>query len=312
MERFVCPMSITFHNITPNSQKDFEAYGALRPIYTSEGQFINQYIWADFYQTKYAITDKALFFVVDILNEPATMMPFCKTEDIIPVFWEIKDYFNHTLHCPLKMYLADELFLDTLKTSPHFQKEFSVQKNRNCFDYMYDAASLKTLSGRKYHKKKNHLNSFLKRFEGRFYYKTLSIDDMEEIQTFHQTWLDNRTDIERQDCVDGEEGGLQRLLKHFAELPCKMGGVYVDDHLEAYTIGSYNPHLQCAFIHIEKANSKINGLYNYVNQQFLLHEFPDAQLVNREDDLGQEGLRKAKLSYHPLRLEEKHDLIQIY
>jgi hypothetical protein len=60
-----------------------------------------------------------------------------------------------------------------------------------------------------------------------------------------------------------------------------------------------------ATIHVEKADVRFNGLYNYINQQFILHEFPEAQLINREDDLGQENLRQAKLSYRPLRLEEK-------
>ncbi|MDY2921932.1 MAG: hypothetical protein SOT18_03715, partial [Eubacterium sp.] len=61
---------------------------------------------------------------------------------------------------------------------------------------------------------------------------------------------------------------------------------------------------------IEKADVNYTGLYNYINQQFLLHEYPDAVLVNREDDLGQDNLRQAKLSYKPLRLEEKYTLIK--
>ena len=80
----------------------------------------------------------------------------------------------------------------------------------------------------------------------------------------------------------------------------------MDGKIVAYTIGSYCPSIQCAFIHIEKAEPEIKGLYNYINQQFLIHEFPDAVYVNREDDLGQDNLRQAKLSYKPIRLEEKY------
>lgn len=87
-----------------------------------------------------------------------------------------------------------------------------------------------------------------------------------------------------------------------------MGGIRMNGKLAAYTIGSYCPSIQCAFIHIEKADSEIKGLYNYINQQFLIHEFPEARYVNREDDLGQENLRQAKLSYKPIRLEEKYYL----
>ena len=104
---------------------------------------------------------------------------------------------------------------------------------------------------------------------------------------------------------------VKKIDKHiFREYDIR--GIYNQDLDEdvAYTIGSYAPSIQCAFIHIEKADVSYHGLYNYINQQFLLHEFPDAVLVNREDDLGQENLRHAKMSYRPLRLEEKYNLYQ--
>ena len=90
-----------------------------------------------------------------------------------------------------------------------------------------------------------------------------------------------------------------------------MGGVYVDDKLEAFTIGSYNSFEDMAVIHIEKANPEIRGLYQFINQQFLLHEFPEVPLINREDDLGIEGLRKAKMSYSPLDFARKYEVRQI-
>ena len=63
-----------------------------------------------------------------------------------------------------------------------------------------------------------------------------------------------------------------------------------------------------ALIHIEKANQNIKGLYQYINQQFLLNEFPNVKYVNREEDLGLDGLREAKLSYHPCKFIEKYSI----
>ena len=91
-----------------------------------------------------------------------------------------------------------------------------------------------------------------------------------------------------------------------------MSGVYIDGHLEAFTIGSYNPLERMAVIHIEKANPEIRGLYQFINQQFLIEEFPEAVLINREDDLGLEGLRKAKLSYNPIDYARKYQVEQIW
>ena len=78
----------------------------------------------------------------------------------------------------------------------------------------------------------------------------------------------------------------------------RMAGVFIDGRLEAFTIGSYNPVENMAVIHIEKANPEMNGLYQFIKSGFLVHEFPEVEWVNREDDLGIEGLRKAKMSYN--------------
>ena len=81
--------------------------------------------------------------------------------------------------------------------------------------------------------------------------------------------------------------------------------------MEAFSIGSYNPLERMAVIHIEKANPEMRGLYQLINQQFLLEEFPGIELVNREDDLGLEGLRKAKMSYCPIDFAKKYLVQQI-
>ena len=85
----------------------------------------------------------------------------------------------------------------------------------------------------------------------------------------------------------------------------KIAGIYVDSKLEAFTMGELiNSNM--ALIHIEKANPNIRGLYPYINQQFILNEFENVEFVNREEDLGIPGLRKAKLSYHPDILLKKY------
>lgn len=138
----------------------------------------------------------------------------------------------------------------------------------------------------------------------------MTCGNIEEVREFHEKWLDERRIYDRYSCIDSEEEGAFAIFENCGKLPCKIGGVRIDGKLVAYSIGSYCPSIKCAFIHIEKADVAYNGLYNYINQQFLLHEFPEAEFVNREDDLGQENLRQAKMSYRPLRLEEKYNLYQ--
>ena len=100
--------------------------------------------------------------------------------------------------------------------------------------------------------------------------------------------------------------GIHEILKNCPVLNARMAGVYVDGQLEAFTIGSLNELENMAVIHIEKANPEIKGLYQFINQQFLVQEFPNVTLVNREDDLGQEGLRHAKMSYNPCGFARKY------
>lgn len=303
-------MSCDYKKLTVSSKSEIECFANLRTNYTSERQFLNQYIWANYYDTHYYRKENYLFYKMTIMNETATMMPLCRDDMVITSFFEMKDFFNNELKLPLKMYNVDDYYLNILKQSEQFMNEFEISEDRDSYDYLYDAEKLKTLSGKLYHKKKNHLNSFLKEYDGRYEYKTLDCSHVRDIVAFHEHWLATRTISDKYQSISSEEEGLHNIFENCCALRCNMGGVYIDGKLEAYSIGSYADDIECAFVHIEKANINIKGLYNFINQQFLLHEFPEAKIVNREDDLGQEGLRKAKLSYNPIELIAKHKLIQ--
>jgi hypothetical protein len=307
METF---MSIELKKLTLEDSIKMQKYVNLRPIYVSERQFVNQFIWQEYYDTHFYCNDKFAMCTTGEKKKFFPMMPLCRIEDIPSVFAEIKDYWNLVLQKPLTMYLIDQIFLDTLKTIPGFEDDFEIIEDRDSFDYIYDATKLKTLSGKAYHKKKNHLNSFLKNYDGRYEYHEISCRNMGEIIDFHNRWLLNRDYEDKHNSIRSEENGIHKIIENCSSVNCHIGGVSIDGVLEAYSIGTYAPDIECAFIHIEKANINIAGIYNFINQQFLIHSFPDAKIVNREDDLGQEGLRKAKLSYQPIRLEAKYHLYQ--
>ena len=121
-------------------------------------------------------------------------------------------------------------------------------------------------------------------------------------------WANNKEENnEYDDSMDEELIGIKKIFSHYDILKdgIKVGGIFIDNKLEAFTIGELlNPNM--ALIHIEKANPDIRGLYPFINQQFLVNEFSQVEFVNREEDLGIPGLRKAKLSYHPIRFVEKY------
>jgi len=232
-----------------------------------------------------------------------TAMPMCEEEDLPNYFYEMVEYFNKVLKRPLRIYLADEEAVEYLKLKE--SEDFIVTEQEDLKDYLYDGNAMRTLSGKKLHKKKNHLNAFLKEYEGRYEFRRLCCSDRDDVWKFLDKWrLQKGDDVE--DHLDYEVEGIHEILKNCSCLNVRMAGVYIDGRLEAFTIGSYNPLEDMAIIHIEKANPEIRGLYQFINQQFLVHEFPQVKLVNREDDLGQEGLRHAKMSYNPCGFARKY------
>lgn len=292
---------------------DSEALKTLAPIFTfrenktCDSVFLGYFLWKDYYHVRYAVCDeKAILLRLTADGKEYAALPICSTEDLPHYFHLLKDYFNQVLNQKLAVYLADETAVRLLNLPPD---EFDVEELEDAQDYLYSGDSLRSLSGRKLHKKKNLVNSFCKSWDGRYEYRRLACSDDLEIKSFLARW-----GIAREERMEGqlehEILGIHEILRHCALLDITMAGVFIDGTLEAFTIGSYNPVEHMAVIHIEKANPEIKGLYQFINQQFLLHEFPDASLVNREDDLGDPGLRQAKLSYCPVDFARKYRIRQ--
>lgn len=282
-------------------------YFSLRHPGTCESVILDSYLWKHYYNARYYFNDKGLMWVFSNKYESFTNIPLCRNEDLRECFEDIKDYFNHKLGIKLKLYLADE---EAMKILDLPQEEYIIEEDRRYFDYVYDGEGLRTLRGKKYHKKKNHLNAFMKEYEGRYEFKILSCYNTNEIVEFLDEWNQIRQIEDEYRRVDYEIMGIQYVLKNCGMLKFQIGGVYIDGKLEAFSLGSYSKEEETAYIHVEKANPEIRGLYAFINQQFLVHAYPDAVKVNREDDMGLEGLRKAKMSYQPIYLVKKYNIFQ--
>lgn len=301
-------MSLEFKPIQAKDLAELEQFYCKRANKTCDSVVLDSFVWRKYYQVQFAISDgKAVQWLMDEEGVKHSAMPICREEDLPHYFYEMVDYFNQVLHIPFKVYLADEEAVEYLhlRESPNFE----VIEQEDLKDYLYDGEAMRNLSGKKLHKKKNHLNSFLKEYEGRYEYRRLNNADKDKVWKFLDRWREQKGD-EVEMHLDYEVHGIHDILKAPDFLNVRMAGVFIDGELEAFTIGSYNAYENMAVIHIEKANSEIRGLYQFINQQFLVHEFPDVALVNREDDLGQEGLRKAKMSYNPCGFARKYLILQ--
>ena len=281
---------------------------AMRHNMTCDSVFLESYVWKDYYNVRYAIWEnKALLWLMENEGRCFSAMPLCREEDLPGAFAAIEEYFNEELGYPLVINLADEYAVKYLNLP---EDKYLVEEQVDSRDYLYNGDAMRSLAGKKLHKKKNRVNAFKREYEGRYEYRRLCCSDSHDVWVFLDRWRQQKGE-EVEEHLDYEVKGIHDILKNCSEFSIHMGGVYIDGQMEAFTIGSYNPVEHMAVIHIEKANPEINGLYQFINQQFLIEEFPEAEWVNREDDMGLEGLRKAKMTYYPADYARKYLVEQL-
>ncbi len=181
-------------------------------------------------------------------------------------------------------------------------KRFVAFPDRNGFDYVYDVSELAGLPGEKFHDKKNLVNQFKKKYSHE--YKPLNKHLISQCLDIEEEWCRLRNCMEDVSTA-AENTCIYELLTHFDELRLFGGVLVVDGKIQAFTI-LQRMNADTAVTHIEKANTEFKGIYQAINNYAANNELKPFSFVNREEDLGHAGLRKAKLSYNPVRLEEKY------
>jgi hypothetical protein len=296
---------MNFKEININSKKELDPYFDIVDYEACEYCFATLYLWQHVYKTRYYIGEDFAVIMAENEGNTFSILPLATKERLPEVIDFVVKYFTKEGKKVCFRGVTKEV---VQVLNENYPEQFEYTEERDLFDYVYDGESLRTLAGKKNQKKRNHLNYFLKEFEGRYEYKLLNEENFDECLELLKEWtLKKEENDEHDEGIDDENIGIKKIFKDYELLKdkLKIAGVYVDNKLEAFTIGELiNPNM--ALVHIEKANPNIRGLYQYINQQFILNEFPEVEFVNREEDLGIPGLRKAKLSYHPVRFVEKY------
>ena len=182
-----------------------------------------------------------------------------------------------------------------------FGEKIKINKNRDGFDYIYSLERLSSLSGRKYHSKKNHFNSFKNKYN--FKFELINEENISQCSSFAREWYSIN---EATPTLLKEQKALECAFQNYFKLNLIGAIIKVENKIIAFCIGEemYNKNIFCT--HFEKADYNFQGAYTAINKLFSEFLINDFKLVNREDDAGIEGLRKAKLSYHPEILLEKY------
>lgn len=176
----------------------------------------------------------------------------------------------------------------------YFPGKYTAASDEADYDYIYLAENLRTLKGKKYHGKRNHLNRF---YENNWSYSALTEKDYDECLYFAVQSYNGNNMYDSESAI-GEQYAINTFFNNFEALGLKGGVLRVEGKVVGFTIGS-RINSDTLDTHIEKADSAINGAYTAIMNEFAKAESGDFAYINREEDLGLEGLRKSKMSYYP-------------
>jgi hypothetical protein len=268
---------------------------------TSEWTFTNLFIWRSHYRFRWSsYRDWLLVLCTASPNGLYALQPVGPPSRLEVVRMLLQWLKGEKKEKEPKIKRADKLCVSEIQGAT----DLLVEPTPDQFDYVYRSEDLIKLAGRKYHSKRNHISKFLRNYS--FSYTSLESDHVKGCSELAESWCQLRRCEEDMNLLDEWEA-VREALKHFSGLRIEGGVILIDDKVEAFALVELLNH-QTAVVHIEKANPHIPELYSVINQQFCERSWQNVTYVNREQDLGEPGLRKAKLSYYPVRLEEKFQI----
>lgn len=281
-------------------QEVISSYFRKYPSRSCDRTFANVFLWARHYNVEFAEYENTILFR-DNSEGYGFAFPAGEDEAVRAVIPKLMEWAKEDGQ-PFCLYgITKENFE---KLEAWFPGMFEIEFERDYADYVYEAEKLATLSGKKLHSKRNHLNKFKAVHEGAWTYEKIREENLEECFQMALKWRNlNCCDADAE--KNAEMCVTLNSLRLFKELGLTGGLLRVDGKIAAFTLGE--PVNEDTFVvHIEKAYADVDGAYTMINQQFVENEIAGKyKYVNREDDVGMEGLRKAKLSYKPAFLVEK-------
>ncbi len=265
---------------------------------TSELTFTNLFIWRSFFGIEWSLYKNWLLIICTENPRSIYALPPIGPPSRL---WVIRTLFKWMkeeagVRVP-RIERADELLISEIQD----QREFMIEPTRNHFDYVYLTDELVKLPGKRYMRKRQQTNRFKNSYS--FEYVPLENAHMERCIELTGQWCDLKRCDEELNLM-GEKEAVLEALNNYQTLELCGGAIMIDGVIEAFALGEMLNN-KTAVIHVEKANQEIRGIYQIINQQFCENQWKYIPYMNREQDLGVEGLRQAKQSYQPYKLIEK-------
>ncbi len=261
--------------------------------------FSNMCSWSFMFGTSFAVVDGWLLIKYRMDGMPFYMMPFGKGDLRKPL--EMLDEDARSEGSMLRMLGVCADMIPVLQDL--MPERFTFSTNRNYADYLYLRTELADLAGRKFQAKRNHVNKFMRTYS--YEYVPITAGHVAECLELEAKWCETN-DCDSREGAACERRALTFALQNFDQLGLTGGMLYADGQIAAFTFGM--PISEDTFgVQVEKADTGIDGAYAMINREFAARIPGQYTYINREEDLGIEGLRKAKLSYHPTIILDKYE-----
>jgi len=278
-----------------------EAFNQFPPV-ISEFTFTNLFIWRHTYQIKISRIQNFLCLLSD-RGEGSFFLPPIGEGNVVECYRILLQYLKERGIPPKISRVPEEMVNPFDWKAAGMKAEF----DRDQSDYIYLTEDLIQLKGRKYHRKRNHIKQFKEKYV--YQYIPLISEWIPECLRLETEWCDLRH-CEAIPGLASESLTIKEAFTHFEELKVKGSAILINGKVEAFTLGE-PLNRETVVIHIEKANPAYEGLYPLINQAFLENQWSEYIYVNREQDLGEEGLRKAKESYFPHHMINKYNVTRV-
>lgn len=286
---------INFRQVELSDKKDIDSCLSSNTYRACDFCFTNLYAWNAKFKTLFAIKNKTLFLRFNEIDGNTYYMMPIGPMPLDKAFDEIME----DVKCSGKSFMmkgvTTRMWEDIEAIMPG---RFEYTHDRNNDEYIYLSEKLIHLSGKKLQSKRNHINRFKSDNPNWSYSPITTPKEIEQCLKMLVDWEEDKNEQKNDKSLRYDYIATKIMLDNLQTLELKAGAIKIDGKIIAFSIGERLVD-DTFVVHVEKAYSDINGAYTIMNQQFVEHEATSFKYINREDDLGIESLRKAKLSYQP-------------
>ena len=294
---------LAFEPIAIEHQEEVAKYTCIEHYGTTESAFLDLFIWGKKYHTQIAFEDGFMFIRTGDGEGIAYLFPYGKG-DLCQAIGKIRADAEALSIAPRMIGVTEQMREQLERCMPD---QFEYTETRDFFDYVYNAQDLIQLPGKKLHAKRTNINKFMAEYGNRYAFEPITRENLDEVYAFQKRWLAENSTEENAEGLQNEMAAIERAIRHYFEIGIQGGFIRVDGRIAAYSMGIPLCH-KFYLISIEKGDIRYPGIYQVINKLFAEHYCAAFRYINREDDTGAPGLRRAKLSYQPAFLIAKYEV----